>query len=93
MENEKMGSRLLSKKDLRELGLYVMGALIVLAISYITLRLFSGDMPTGNRDAIMLVIGYMMNWGGTVVQYFFGSSKGSADKTEQMSKTTPQVVP
>ncbi|MDP3550595.1 MAG: hypothetical protein Q8R81_09380 [Novosphingobium sp.] len=32
------------------------------------------EIPSGNRDALMLAIGIVMGWGGSVVQNEFGGS-------------------
>lgn len=32
------------------------------------------EIPAGNRDALMLAIGIVMGWGGSVVQNEFGGS-------------------
>lgn len=40
------------------------------------------EVPTGNKDPVMLAIGSILVWGGTVISHSFGSSKGSEQKTE-----------
>ncbi len=76
----------MDKKIVREVAMYVVGLLIVLAVIFVVTKLFAADMPTANRDAIMLTIGAIIGWGTTVVGFFFGSSKGSADKSEQLKQ-------
>ena len=36
--------------------------------------LYFVEIPAGNRDALMLAIGIVMGWGGSVVQNEFGGS-------------------
>jgi hypothetical protein len=66
-----------------EIYMYVLGALIVLGCFAITVYLiYSEKYP----DAFMLIIGALIGAFSTVVGYFFGSSKGSADKTELLNQ-------
>jgi hypothetical protein len=44
-------------------------------------------MPAENKDAIMLSLGALLAAFATVTGYFFGSSKGSADKNDALLKT------
>lgn len=65
-------------------------ALIVFPlISVITLLLFFKDIPADNKTAIMLLLGNVMGWGGSIVNYEFGSSKGSDRKTEMLANSAP----
>ena len=48
--------------------LALVGGLLALAGLYIA------EIPTGNRDALMLALGLVLGWGGQVVGYEFGSS-------------------
>jgi hypothetical protein len=66
-----------------EIYMYVLGTLVVLGCFGITIYLiYSGKYP----DAFMLIIGALIGAFSTVVGYFFGSSKGSADKTELLNQ-------
>lgn len=63
--------------------MYILGSLIVVGFfaSLIVLLFKTTAIPAGSRDAIMLLFGSLIASFGAVVQYFFGSSKGSSDKT------------
>ena len=74
----------MNKKNFREIAHYVIGLLVILGVIYIVRQLFKAEIPTANRDAAMMTIGAILGWGGAVVSYYFGSSKGSSDKTESM---------
>ena len=43
-------------------------------------------LPEGSNDIIYMLFGTLSAGFGSVMQYFFGSSKGSSDKTKIMSK-------
>lgn len=63
--------------------MYALGALVALGFFTITFYLiYSGKYD----DAVMLIIGALIGAFSTVVGYFFGSSKGSADKTELLNQ-------
>ena len=66
--------------------MYILGCLIVAGFFGVTALLIfrTTVIPPGSRDAVMLLIGNLGVCFGAVVQYFFGSSKGSADKTAMM---------
>lgn len=67
----------------KEIYMYALGALVALGFFGITIFLIS----TGKyNDAVMLIIGALIGAFTTVVGYFFGSSKGSADKTELLNQ-------
>ena len=71
---------------IREIYFYTLGALIVIGffVVLIVLMLTSKDQQTIN-----LVIGALLGAFGTVVGYFYGSSKGSADKNDMLNNSTP----
>jgi uncharacterized BrkB/YihY/UPF0761 family membrane protein len=58
-------------------------AVIVIAatISFLILLLLH-VIPPENKDAVMLSLGALLTAFGTVIGYYFGSSKSSADKNE-----------
>lgn len=68
----------------KEIYMYALGALIVIGFFVILLVIFRKVMPIENKEIGLLVIGALVAKFGDVVNYFFGSSKGSADKTEIM---------
>jgi len=74
------------RKTFREIAHYVIGLLVILGVIFIVKHLFKAEVPAGNKDAAMMTIGAVLGWGGAVVSYYFGSSKGSSDKTEAMSE-------
>ena len=70
-------------KSTKEIYMYALGALIAIGFFAVMLYLiYSGKY----ENAVMLIIGALIGAFTTVVSYFFGSSKGSADKTEALHK-------
>lgn len=44
------------------------------------------QIPETGREHAQYVLAYLLGVASTIVSYFWGSSKGSADKTELMGK-------
>ena len=72
------------KTTAKEIYMYCLGALIVIGFFFILYIVFVAEVPQGNKDLGLLVIGALVVKFGDVVGYFFGSSKGSADKNEMI---------
>jgi len=70
----------------KEIYMYILGALIVLCFFGILGLLVFQPIPDQNNELLYLAIGALIGFAGSVVQYFYGSSKGSADKTEMLKK-------
>ena len=63
---------------------FLAGAVFISGIIYAGLLIFF-PIPSGNENAVMLAAGQVLVFAGMVVGYFFGSSKGSSDKTTLMA--------
>lgn len=48
--------------------------------------LFFIEPPSGGRESLLVLIGALAAAFGAVVQYWFGSSSGSADKTAALTE-------
>ena len=70
----------------REIQQYVLAWLIVAGFCGITVYLLhlvhSGAQIQDSTGAVFMLLGSVSSMAGAVVQYFFGSTKGSADKNE-----------
>lgn len=75
----------------KEIYMYALGALIVIGFFFILYIMFKKVLPSENKEIALLVIGALVVKFGDVVGYFFGSSKGSADKTQIMNQE--KIVP
>jgi len=73
-------------KAAQEIYMYVLGALIVAGFFILLYLLVYQSVPEINKDILNIVVGALIGMSGNVVNYFFGSSKGSADKTQLLSK-------
>lgn len=61
---------------------YILGALVTLVFFLICVLILKWVIPTQNHDAAMLLLGGLAMNFNSVVGFFFGSSKGSEDKTD-----------
>jgi len=68
---------------IKDIFMYALGALIVIGFFAIVVMLI---MRPELKDSLNLVIGALIGAFGTVVGYFYGSSKGSAEKNEIIAK-------
>ena len=73
----------MSGKDIFQ---YVLGIVVVMAFVALLYFLFTKEIPWVNMNLLSLIIGALIGSFTTVVQYFFGSSKGSAEKSEILRK-------
>lgn len=53
---------------------YALGFVVILGGLSALAGLYVFDVPTGNREALLLAVGLVLGWGGSVVSYEFGSS-------------------
>jgi hypothetical protein len=70
----------------KDLAMYVLGAVVTIGF-FLTLiyMIVSGSY----ESSVNLIVGALVGSFTTVVAYFFGSSKSSADKTEMIHKSMP----
>jgi drug/metabolite transporter (DMT)-like permease len=66
--------------------MYLLGIIILIGfMALLGILIFIG-IPEQNSELLYLAVGALITMAVGVVNYFYGSSKGSADKTEIMSK-------
>jgi hypothetical protein len=70
----------------KDLFQYILGGLIVAGFFILLYLLVNAEVPEKNQGLLNLVVGALIGSFATVVSYFFGSSKGSAEKTDLLSK-------
>lgn len=68
----------------REVFMYALGSLIVLLICGLCYVVFTIEMPDANHDIGLMLIGALVGQFIQVVNYFYGSSKGSSDKNDML---------
>ena len=64
---------------------YILGGVIVVGFFLLLYFLVFSGVPDTNKDLLNLVVGALIGSFATVVGYFYGSSAGSAAKTELMN--------
>lgn len=58
---------------------------IVMALAVgIVAALFTLELPGGNREVALVILGTVIGWAGAVVNYHYGSSEGSKRKTDML---------
>jgi len=67
---------------------YTLGGIIVVGFFALLIILVLSGVPDQNKDLLNLVVGALIGSFATVVGYFYGSSKGSAEKNE-LFKSNP----
>ncbi len=86
----------MNKMNIRETGLYVIGSIVFAMFLWTLVMLFAKEIPLANKDVLLILVGVIASKTGTVIDYFFGSSKGSADKSETLAATqatAPDAAP
>jgi len=71
-------------KEAKDRFMFALGALVMTSFFIILGLLIFVPMPENNKDVLYLIIGALIGFAGSVVNYFYGSSKGSADKNEMI---------
>ena len=71
-------------KNAKEIYMYVLGALVILSLVAVCVQLIFHAVPPESKDALNIALGALVVMASSVVGYFYGSSKSSADKTEIM---------
>lgn len=70
------------KDWIKEFYMYILGAFVVALCFFLAYLLIFTPIPEGNKDILTVAFGLILAWGGSVVGYFFGTSKSSSDKTK-----------
>lgn len=51
--------------------------------------LYFGDIPTGSKEILYIMLGTLGTTFGGVISYYFGSTNGSAEKSKLLANSTP----
>jgi len=68
---------------------YVLAAVIAGGLILVLVLLINNTIPVENKDVLLVVVGVLASAFTAVVSYFFGSSKGSAEKNEMIKNGKP----
>jgi hypothetical protein len=69
----------------KDYAMYILGALVTICFFTVLAFLIFRPMPIENKEVLYLAIGALIGFEGAIVNYFFGSSAGSAAKTQLMA--------
>ena len=69
----------------KDINLYILAYIAVVGFFGIIAMVMLVPLPTGSGELIFFLLGALTANYNSVYNYFFGSSKGSADKTEQLA--------
>ena len=72
------------KSETRRVFMIALGALIVIGFFVLMVILVLYPIPDSNSDVLYLVIGALIASFSTVVNFYYGSSQGSHDKSDIM---------
>lgn len=70
----------------RDWAMYLLAGIIVAGFFWLTWQMMSKPLPPESSDAVYLLFGGLNTSFAAVVGYFFGSSKGSSDKTNLLAQ-------
>lgn len=79
----------LDMSKVKELFMEFFATLIVGIAILMVYALILHSVPPENKDIINVALGMVLAMAKDVVSYYFGSSKGSADKDELLAKSQP----
>lgn len=74
----------------KEYYMYALGAFIVGGGLTAVVLLIYNAVPVDNKDIVNIALGSLLTMGASVVNYFFGSSRGSDKKTDLMNGSKPE---
>lgn len=77
----------------QEIAMYILGGFIVAGFFALLGMLIYNPAPSENSNLLNIVIGALIGAFMTVVGYYYGSSKGSADKNDLIRKNTDPEPP
>lgn len=67
----------------------IAGGLVGIAVMFlaigIVVGLFMRELPPGNREVALVILGTVMGWAGLVVSFHYGSSHGSRTKDDALA--------
>ena len=76
----------------KEIFMYALAALVTLCFFTTLGMVIFNAIPEGNVDSINILLGMSGAGFMMVLGYFFGSTKGSAEKTEHMVEMTKKPM-
>lgn len=65
---------------------HLVGTLVMALAIGIVIGLFMIEIPPGNAEVALVVLGIAIGWAGNVVAYHYGTSEGSKTKTRMLGE-------
>lgn len=78
---------------MKDIPQYILGALISIGFFVAIYLITIVAIPETNKDAALMLLGALSAKFADVVGYYFGSSKSSADKSEQIATMKADDTP
>jgi hypothetical protein len=79
-------------KKVNTIAMFILAGLITSGFFALLFMLFFVKIPPDNKGMLDMAVGALIGaFTGGVVGYFFGSSSGSAEKTQLLNKTQDEV--
>lgn len=66
--------------------MYYLAGVVVVGFFGVVATLFFVDVPEASENVLYMLVGTLAAEFGSIMRYFFGSSKGSSDKTAMLMK-------
>lgn len=79
-------------KNAKDIYQYALGGVIVLGFFFLLGGLLYIPVPAANEKSFDIMLGILSAGVGAVIGYFYGSSKGSAEKNDIIANST-QIDP
>ena len=70
----------------KEIFMYTLAAFTMLLLFTAIYLILTKSIPSENEKMAYMSVGLALGWGGSIINYFYGSSKGSADKSASINK-------
>lgn len=74
----------------KQLSRFILGSLCLTLGTAIICGMFFFTIPPENQQVFNTLAGLVIGWGSATVQFYFGSSQGSSDKTEAINSIIHQ---
>ena len=73
----------------KDIFMYSLAALTMALLFSTIYLILTKSIPSENEKMAYMAVGLALGWGTMIMSYFYGSSKGSADKSTAMNKQLP----
>ncbi len=82
---------MIKNKNINEILFYILAIIVIVGFFTSIIFLFIYKIPNENSQILNILIGCLVACFSTVVQYFFGSSIGSRQKTTLLQNNNKEI--